>query len=83
MEPGSWVTIGQYSWLQEADFHSALLRAESIEFVIEDRHTLGWNPHFSVAFGGIDLKVRREDAERATQLLETYDLPSPQAPPES
>lgn len=83
MEPENWVTIGRYNWLQEADFHSAILRSASIEFVIEDQHTLGWNPHYSPAFGGIDLKVRREDAERATQLLETHGLPSPPAPPES
>lgn len=83
MEPENWVIIGKYNFVHEADLHAAILGTEDIECLIEDEHTLGWNPLCSVAFGGIDLKVRREDAERATQLLETYDLPSPQAPPES
>ena len=76
MEPENWVIIGKYNFVQEADLHAAILGTEDIECLIEDEHTLGWNPLCGVAFGGISLKVRREDAERAAELLKANDLPS-------
>jgi len=76
VEPENWVIIGKYNFVQEADLHAAILGTEGIECLIEDEHTMAWNPLSVIAFGGINLKVCREDAERAAELLKASDLSS-------
>ncbi len=47
----------------------AELDAEGIWSFLTDEETLTAAPHFSIAVGGVKLKVRTEDAERAMEVL--------------
>jgi hypothetical protein len=61
------VTVGAYSSSWEAQLACACLEAEGVDSVVADEH-LGriW---CATTVGGIKLRVREEDASRASELL--------------
>ena len=85
------VTVGAYASPWEAQLARAWLEAEGVESVVADEH-LGriW---CATTVGGIKLKVREDDAPRASELLRSRrpipdiylvtesDLPAPQRCP--
>lgn len=65
----STVEIFQYS--AEAQIIKGRLEAEGIETFLVDNHTVDTDPLVSNAIGGVKLKVRREDENKALQVLES------------
>jgi ribosomal protein L37AE/L43A len=63
------VTVATYVFPWEAQLAKARLESEGIESVVNDEITAGL--YGANAIGGVKLRVREEDAERATALLST------------
>ncbi len=63
------VTVATYVFPWEAQLAKARLESEGIQSVVADEITAGL--YGANAIGGIRLRVREEDAERATELLST------------
>jgi len=63
------VTVATYVFPWEAQLAKARLESEGIRSVVADEITAGL--YGANAIGGIKLRVREEDAERATELLST------------
>ena len=61
------VAVFQYS--AEAQIIKGRLEAEGIETFLTDNHTIDTDPLVSNAIGGVKLKVRTEDEEKALQIL--------------
>ena len=57
--------------LQDAELLKSVLEADGIAAQIPDEYTLGVNPGFTNAFGGVRLCVRDADVVRAEELLQT------------
>ena len=68
-----WVEVTRCNWLHEALFLQSVLDAAGIDATIPDEHTLGVQPLYSNALGGVRLLVRAEDLERASEVLNTTD----------
>jgi hypothetical protein len=63
------VTVRSCNWLHEAEFVKSVLAAEGIEADIPDEHTMGVQPLYGAAIGGVRVRVRQEDFARATEAL--------------
>ena len=63
------VTVRSCNWLHEAEFVKSVLAAEGIEADIPDEHTMGVQPLYGAAIGGVRVRVRQEDFARATETL--------------
>ena len=63
------VTVRSCNWLHEAEFVKSVLAAEGIEAEIPDEHTMGVQPLYGAAIGGVRVRVRPEDFARATEAL--------------
>ncbi|UZH56416.1 DUF2007 domain-containing protein [Salinimicrobium tongyeongense] len=61
------VAVFQYS--AEAQILKGRLEAEGIKTYLVDNHTIDTDPLVSNAIGGVKLKVRKEDEEKAFQVL--------------
>lgn len=70
MEAG-WVEVRSCAWLHEAQFLKSVLAGAGIEATIPNEHTLGVQPLYAVALGGVRVLVRPEDAERARDVLDS------------
>lgn len=55
----------------EANIVKGLLESNDVFCFLQDEHSIGMNPLYSNAMGGIKLMVRTEDAARAHALLLT------------
>ncbi len=66
---GGLVTVAEFSFPSEAYVFRTELDAEGIWSFLTDEETLAAAPHFSIAIGGVKLKVRAENAERAKKVL--------------
>lgn len=64
-------TIATYQYSAEAQIIKGRLEAEGIQVFLADNHTIDTDPLVSNAIGGVKLKVRMEDEERALQVLES------------
>jgi hypothetical protein len=64
-----WVTIGQFSTPVEAHVAAGALTAAGIRSQILDEHTIGVNPFYSLALGGVRLLVARSRATEAVRVL--------------
>lgn len=62
------VTIDNFSDISKAHISKGKLDSEGIKCFLEDEKIIG-DTQYSVAFGGIKLKVTEEDAERARKIL--------------
>src|SRR5437868_5263414 len=64
------ITVATYAFSWEAQLAKARLASEGITSVLADENAAGfYGPH---AIGGIKLRVREEDRDRATDLLRTH-----------
>lgn len=66
-----WCDLRRCNWLHEALFLKSVLDAAGIDALVPDEHTLGVQPLYGVALGGVRLLVRCEDLERASELLDS------------
>ena len=64
-----WVTVGQFSTPVEAHVAAGALTVAGIRSQILDEHTIGVNPFYSLALGGVRLQVARSRATEAARLL--------------
>ena len=53
----------------EANIVKGLLEANGIFSFLQDEHSIGINPLYNIALGGIKLIISAEDEERAMALL--------------
>ncbi|RNL88456.1 DUF2007 domain-containing protein [Sinomicrobium pectinilyticum] len=70
-EEETFVTIATFQYSSEAQVIRGRLEAEGIRVVMADHHTVDVDPLISNAIGGVKLKVRGEDRERALEVLKT------------
>ena len=68
-----WVEVRSCAWLHEAHFLTSVLDSAGIDSLIPDEHTLGIQPLYGPALGGVRILVRAEDLERARELLNSAD----------
>ncbi|MBA3637810.1 MAG: DUF2007 domain-containing protein [Acidobacteriota bacterium] len=69
------VQVWNCAWLHEAEFLVSVLDSADIPSQIPDRYTLGAQPFYAPLLGGVRILVRREDLERARELLASAALP--------
>ena len=72
-EPERYVVVETFTSPWEAQLARARLEAEGIETLVADEHLVRMNWFISGAIGGVKLKVRQEDAERAAEALRPGD----------
>lgn len=65
----TFVTVGRFHRLDEANFAKSLLDGAGIQAVLIGDNAVGMAWHLSPALGGVQLQVRREDEEVARALL--------------
>lgn len=73
-----WVDVRNCNWLHEAHFVKSVLESEGIEVQLPDEHTLGIQPLFAPAIGGVRVMVHASEETRARELLEAV-MASPTA----
>ena len=71
MDNPEFVTIRTYGFVHEAAIAREMLEAEGIAVLLPDEHTMSVDPGLQNVIGGVKLQVRVEDAERATDILDT------------
>ena len=72
------VTIASFSSLGEAYVARSILTAEGIDSYLADEHIVGLNWFYSIAVGGVKLRVCVADAETALLLIRSEPV-SPEA----
>ena len=77
------ITVKTFTYPHELAVVRGKLESEGIDCVVQDEMTVQANPLYSNALGGIKLKVKTADFERATEILreahyETDDETEPQ-----
>lgn len=70
------VTISVFTYPQEYSVLKTLLDQEEIRHFFQNETMIGVFPFYSNALGGIRLLVHQEDADRAREILKTFDDPS-------
>jgi hypothetical protein len=63
------MTVQVFPTTLEAHAARTKLESEGIEAFLADEHTLGANPGYSIAMGGVRLQVHPADFERAEKVL--------------
>lgn len=63
------VTVRSCNWLHEAEFVKSVLAAEGIEAQIPDEYTMGVQPLYGAAIGGVRVMIRSQDLTRAIDAL--------------
>ena len=69
MSDPDWVQICNVGWVHEANFVKSVLESEGIQVLIPDEHTLGLQPLYANALGGVRVLVPKGQFGRATELL--------------
>lgn len=64
-------TIAKFQYSSEAEIVKGRLEADGIEVFLSDDLTIGANPLFSNAIGGVKLKVLSSQAEEAEDILKS------------
>lgn len=65
----TFVTIARYQYSSEAQIVKGRLESDGIPVFLKDNITIDTDPLVSNAIGGIKLKVRSEDEEKAKDIL--------------
>lgn len=68
----NYITVLTFTYSHEATGILGRLETEGIDCSIQDELTVQANPFYSNAIGGVKLKVRESDLERAIEILEEY-----------
>ena len=69
----TFVTVAVFTYSAEAGIIKGRLDAEGVETFLVDNLTIDTDPLVSNAIGGIKLKVRKEDEEKAREILATIN----------
>ena len=69
-----WVQVRNCMWVHEAELLKSVLEAAGIEAVIPNKLTLGIQPLYANAMGGVRLMVRRADLKRAAEVLDAAPM---------
>jgi hypothetical protein len=64
------ITIATFSYTHEIEILKHKLNIEGIPYFFENETMLSVAPHYSVALGGIKLKVHPSDAEAVKKILD-------------
>ena len=64
-----WVEAASCTWPHEAAFLQSVLEAAGIDATIPNEHTLSVQPLYANLLGGVRVLVRRENLERAREVL--------------
>lgn len=67
---GAMITVATFDFLPQAEIARGRLRAEGIAAELADQNLVQTDWLYSIAVGGIKLKVRAADAARAQAILE-------------
>lgn len=67
------VTIATFTYPHEITILKHLLQEAGLQFYFENETMLSVAPFYTYALGGIRLKVHKEDAEAAKQVLEDFN----------
>lgn len=62
-------TVAVFQYSAEAQITKGRLEAEGIKTFLADNHTVDTDPLVSNAIGGVKLKVRKEDEDKALQVI--------------
>ncbi|MGS2763415.1 putative signal transducing protein [Sinomicrobium sp. M5D2P9] len=65
----TFITVATFQYSSEALVIKGRLEAEGVEVVMADHHTIDVDPLISNAIGGVKLKVRGEDRDKALRIL--------------
>lgn len=77
------ITFESYTDPMLAEIILGRLQASGIDCFIADGNTVGGNPIFNNALGGVKIKIFERDMEKCRQILvETQDLQLEELPPE-
>ena len=68
-----WVTVQTCVWGHQADLVRSVLEGSGIEVFIPDESMATLRPHLLLGTGGVRVQVRASDAERAAELLESFE----------
>ena len=69
------ITIATFSHPTEADPVVAWLESEGIECFLTNEHTVSMNWLYSNAIGGVGVRIRAADVERANEILQIISNP--------
>ena len=69
------ITIANFSHPTEADPVVAWLESEGIECFVTNEHTITMNWLYSNAIGGVGVRVKAADVERANEILQAVSTP--------
>jgi hypothetical protein len=64
-----WITVARTVWPHEAHMLAGMLRDHDVDAVVADEYMVQMEGFASYALGGVKVKVREQDAERARALL--------------
>jgi hypothetical protein len=70
----AWVTVATFTLPSPAHLAKARLEAEGITVSIADENIAVTAPHYAPAVGGIKLRVRRQNAQKAITILRQEPL---------
>jgi len=70
-----WIEVGNCAWLHEAQFLASVLDSAGIQSLIPDAYTLGVQPLYAPALGGVRILVRADDVARAREVLSSAGAP--------
>ena len=76
------VTVATFPTITHLYVIKNQLEEAGIPCAVKDAYTVGTNPFYDVALGGIKLQVREEDAAEAQQMLWQLGYRPPAPPPE-
>jgi len=66
-------TITTFNFAHEIIVLKSILQNEGIPFLFQNENLISINPFASIAYGGIDLKVHRNDFERVQDILDNLN----------
>ena len=69
------ITVANFSHPTEADPVVAWLESEGIECFVTNEHTVTMNWLYSNAIGGVGVRVKASDVERANEILRAVSTP--------
>ena len=66
-------TITTFNFAHEIIVLKSILQNEGIPFLFQNENLIAIDPFGSIAYGGIDLKVYRNDFERVQEILDNLN----------
>ena len=66
-------TITTFNFAHEIIVLKSILQNEGIPFLFQNENLISIDPFASIAYGGIDLKVHRNDFERVQDILDNLN----------